>query len=378
MRASIRLGRALGVDISLHYSWFILAGLFVVGLSGRFREAAPFAAPGWIWLAATATALAFFGGLLLHELSHVAAARASGLSVRGVTLFALGGVADSAEEPRDPGSELLIGIVGPITSAALAGAFMAAAALLGRPESAGAAIVKAAFSWLAGINLALAAFNLLPAYPMDGGRVLRAAIWRATGSRGRATRMAAAGGQIIAGLLVFLGALGFARGGGFGSLWLAFIGLFIYQAAAASAWSAGAADALRRLRVGDVMSSEVPAASPEETLQSVVDDKMLRRGKRCVVVSRGGRLLGLVTTREVKRVAKGRWRETPVRRAMVPANRVRTVSPAATVYDALELMGREGVSQLPVVGDDGLVGVLTRADAARALQARRELGDGRA
>lgn len=374
MKSSIRLGRVLGVDIRLHYSWFLIAALFAFGLTGRFRQAAPFAAPALIWGAALATAAAFFGGLLLHELSHVAAARSRGLAVNGVTLFALGGVAESAEEPRDPGSELLIGAVGPLASAAIAGLCMAAAALMGLPDSEGAALAKSALTWLGGLNLGLAAFNLLPAYPMDGGRILRAAIWKATGSRGKATRAAAAAGQAIAGLLVLFGAAGFLRGAGLGSLWLAFIGLFIFQAAAASAWSEEAVETLRRLRVADVMSAEIPAAEPGESVQSVVDGQMRGRGRHCVVVRRDGRLLGLVTTRDVRRVNRRRWRETTVGRAMVPAGRVRTIPPSASTYDALEVMGRERVGQLPVVADGALVGLVTRADIARALATGRELG----
>lgn len=373
MKSSLRLGRALGVDIGLHYSWFLLAGFFTLGLTGRFRQLAPFVPPAAVWLCAVATAAAFFAGLLVHELAHVAAARSRGLAVRGITLFALGGVAEAAEEPRDPGSELLIGAVGPLTSAALAALCLVFASALGLPQTAGLALLKSALTWLGGVNLALAAFNLLPAYPMDGGRVLRAAIWKATGSRSRATRAAAATGRFIAGLLVLVGLTGFLTGGGFGGAWLAFLGLFIFQAASASAWSDGAMEALRGLRVADVMS-EAPAAEPEDSLQSVVDEQMLRRGRHCVVVGRRGRLLGVVTTRDVRRVSRSRWPETPVGRAMVPAERVRTVPRSATTLDALELMGREGVGQLPVVEDGGVVGVVTRADIARALQTRRELG----
>lgn len=303
MRTSIRVGRALGVEIRLHYSWFLLAALFVAGLSARFQAAAPGAGPALIWASAAATAGAFFLGLLAHELSHVAVARSRGLAVRGVTLFALGGVAETADEPPDHRSELLIAVVGPLTSAALGGLFLGAAALPGLPP-----MPHAALRWLGGINFVLAVFNLLPAYPMDGGRVLRAALWKATGSRDRATRLAAGAGQAVAGLMILLGAVGFVRGGGFGSLWLGLVGLFLFQAAAASAWSAGASEALRKLRVGDVMTR---------------------------------------------------------------ADAALALDPRASAQDALELMGREKVEQVPVVDDGALVGVVTRADIVRALVARR-------
>lgn len=293
----------LGVEIRLHYTWFLLAALFVTGLAARFRAETPGAGPALIWASAAATAGAFFLGLLAHELSHVAVARSRGLAVRGVTLFALGGVAETAGEPPDHRSELLIAVVGPFTSAVIGALFLGAAALPGLP-----AMLHAALRWLGGINLVLAVFNLLPAYPMDGGRVLRAAIWKATGSRDRATRLAAAGGQAVAGLMILLGAVGFVRGGGFGSLWLALVGVFLFQAAAASALSVGAAEALRTLRVGDVMTrADGPLA----------------------------------------------------------------LDPRASAQDALELMGREKVEQVPVVSDGALVGVVTRADIVRALVARR-------
>lgn len=373
MRASIKLGRILGVDVALHYSWFVIAGLIVLGLAGRFHAEAPLMRPAAVWLSAAATAAAFFAGLLIHELAHVAAARSRGLGVRGITLFALGGVAESAEDARDPGSELLIGVVGPLTSAGLGLLGLGAARAIA-PLSAGGTVLQLALSWLGGINLALAAFNMLPAYPMDGGRVLRAAVWKATGSRAKATRMAAAAGQLFAGLLVLVGGAGFLGRGALGGLWLAFMGLFLFQAAATSAWSAEAFDALRRVRVEDIMSAEWPAAGPDDTLMDLVEDKMLRGGRRCVLVRRDGRLLGLVTPRDVGRVARDRWTTTPVGEAMVPVERVRTVKPDATIYDALEIMGRDRIGQLPVVADGGLVGLVTQADIVRTLSTRRELG----
>lgn len=372
MKPSVKLGKMFGVEIGLHYSWFLLAALFVAGLSGHFRAVSPGAGAPLIWLSALAAAAAFFVGLLLHELSHVAVARSRGLAVRGVTLFALGGVAETGEDARDPGSEFLIGVVGPAASAVLGLACLAADALL--PDA--GAILKAALRWLGSINLMLAAFNLLPAYPMDGGRLLRAAIWKATGSRSRGTRSAAAAGQVIAGMMLLAGAVGFMRGGGFGSLWLLIVGLFIFQAAALTAWTDAATGALRRLRVRDVMSEEIPAVGPDESLRRVVDEQMLRRGRHCVVVRRDGALLGLLTPEDVGRVAREAWLATPARGAMVPAERVRTIPDTASAFDAAELMGREGLAQLPVVDDGRLVGIIAQADIARALRTRRELEAG--
>lgn len=376
MKASIHLGRTFGVRVGLHYSWFFIAALIFLSLIASLSAAAPDASAAMIWLTSAATTLVFFAGLLVHELSHALVARARGVKVNSITLFALGGVAETAEESSDPATEFMIGAVGPVTSAALGAIFLGASVLLnGLPPSV-SALLRPALVWLGVINLGLAAFNLLPGYPMDGGRVLRAAVWKMTGSRGRATRTAARGGQAVSSILILLGAAALLGGGGFGGLWLVFIGLFLFQAATTGLLTAEAFEALRSLSVGDLMNPDPPAASPEEPLEEVVRDRMLRRGSRCLAVRRDGRLLGLVTAREVARVPKKLWGRTTTEEAMVPSSRLRTVAPTASALEALEIMSREDVGQLLVKGNgggDGAAGFVSREDIVRTLTLRREL-----
>jgi Zn-dependent protease len=236
MRSSIRLGRIFGIEIGLHYSWFMIALLIVLSLAGRFHIINAEWTAGVCWALAGGTALLFFASILAHELSHAAVAKAHGIPVRSITLFALGGVANIEREASDATSEFLIAIAGPLASIAVGVLFLGVARVAGWPSGPGTppAPLSASFGWLGYINVGLAIFNMIPGYPLDGGRVLRALVWGISHDVVRATNFVARVGQVIAVCFIVFGIFQFLYAGIFGGLWLAFIGWFMAETAAVS------------------------------------------------------------------------------------------------------------------------------------------------
>src|SRR3984893_2696203 len=238
MRSTIRLGKLFGIEIGLHYSWFLIALLITMSLGSQFRDSHAEWGTNVIWSLAVLTAILFFVTLLAHELSHALVARARGLTTKAITLFALGGVAQIEKEPEDAKTEFLVGIVGPLSSAVIGVVSLGIAWAVGwRMGSAPDTPLRAMLVWLGYINLTLAAFNMIPGFPLDGGRILRSILWLAWRDSLRATRMAATVGKVIALLFIAFGIFRFFGGAGFGGLWIAFIGWFLLQAATASASS---------------------------------------------------------------------------------------------------------------------------------------------
>jgi Zn-dependent protease/CBS domain-containing protein len=377
MKGHIRLGRVAGVDIALHYSWFLIALLITLSVGATFGEAeSGFGSnPLVLWASAILTGLLFFGTLVLHELAHVLAAEHAGLPVRSVTLFALGGVSHIQGEPERPGTEFWIGVVGPLTSLVIGVVCLGLARVLGwsaaeQPSTPATAIL----AWLGGVNLLLALFNMLPGYPLDGGRVLRSVLWKIRGDRGRATWQAATVGQAVAIFFIVLGLLQFFRRGGIGGLWLAFIGWFLLTAASTSSRAVTAAESLKGLNVADAMSADCGRVGGERSVADFVEQDLLRAGRRCFVVEDDRRhVAGLVTLHEVKSVPRKQWDERRVRDIMRPLDSLKTVNPADPLGNSLELMSQEDVHQLPVLENGRLLGVLTRGDVLRVLQVRQEL-----
>ena len=273
MRSQIKLGRLLGVDIGLHYSWFVIAFLITTPLAARFILLNPAWGRLTAWAAAAVAAALFFVSLVVHELSHAVVARSRGVPVRSITLFALGGVTRTDKDAGDARTEFWMGIVGPITSAAIGAACLGFAWLLGwRAEGDPVGPATAVLMWLGYINLVLAAFNLIPGFPLDGGRMLRAAVWWKTGNQVRATRIAAGAGQVVACAFIVIGLLQFVSGAGIGGLWLAFIGWFLLEASRSAYVQVAAEQALTGLRAGDLMSRDVWIVHAGLSLRRFVDD----------------------------------------------------------------------------------------------------------
>jgi len=373
-RGSFRIARIAGIDLRLHYSWLVIAALITFSLGAHFHAINH----GWssetVWISAVITGLLFFAGLIAHELSHAMVAKARGLGIHKITLFLLGGVAQIEEEPKSASTEFWMAIAGPAMSVAVG--FVC----LGLAEAAGwhfghepLTPVAAVLLWLGYINLVLAAFNLIPGFPMDGGRVLRAIIWWISGDGAKATRIAARIGQAFGWLFIAWGIWEFFVGAGFGSLWIALIGWFLIQSSTSTLMSTAAQAALRGLTVRQIMSAECATIGRNLDLQTFVDSYLLGTSFRCYIVSDGGKPIGIITPREVRVVPRNRWPFITVADAMVPLDRLHTITPDTAALDALTEMSSEDVNQLPVVDHGELVGVLSRANVVEVLRKRNEL-----
>jgi Zn-dependent protease/predicted transcriptional regulator len=374
MEAQIRLGRIFGIEIGLHYSWLLIAVLIATSLAGHFSEAHPDWTGTTIWVTAIMTALLFFTAIILHELSHAAVARLKGLPVRSITLFALGGVAQIGRESADAKTEFWMGIAGPIMSALIGVVCFGIASLLGWTFLVEPATpVTAMLVWLGYINIGLAIFNMVPGFPMDGGRVLRAIIWWVTGDATRATRTAAAAGQVIGYGFIVLGVLRFFGGAGIGGLWMAFIGWFLLSAAQATTAQAEFTERLRGVRVADLMTRDCTPVDGNTNLQTFVQEFLLRMGRRCFLVMEQDQLRGLVTLNEVKAIPQPRWPYTTIGDVMIPLEHLRTVNPDTPVNEALEIIGRENIHQLPVVSNGRVEGMISRDQIVNHLLTRAEL-----
>src|SRR5438093_551754 len=280
MKAQIKLFRIWGIQIGLHYSWLLIALLVTLSLAGQFQATNPQWGANVVWVIAILTALLFFAAIVVHELSHAAIAKARGLPVRSITLFALGGVAQIEKDASDARTEFWVAIVGPITSALIGSVCLGIAAWIGwSPTQANQTPIAAMLGWLGVINIALAVFNMVPGFPLDGGRVLRAIVWWITGNVARATRIATGIGQLVAFSFIIVGLLRFFNGAGFGGLWLTFIGWFLLDAARSSYAQFETIEQLRGVRVRDVMANEWPRIDSSTRLQTFVDDHLLRSGK---------------------------------------------------------------------------------------------------
>ena len=370
MQSQIKLGKVFGIQIGLHYSWFLIALLIVFSLSSQFHASNPAWGDKVILTMAVATAIFFFISLLLHELAHSIVATSNGLPVKEITFFALGGVSQIEKNPTSAKLEFWMAFVGPLTSAVIGGICVALARALGQPAS---DPWMAMLLWLGYINLSLAGFNLIPGYPLDGGRVLRAIIWWKTGQANRSTQLAARTGQVVAFGFIALGIYEYFGGAGFGGLWIAFIGWFLLQAAKESYMQVGLREALKDVRVADLMTRECPTIDQSMSVERLVEHELLRTGQRCFIVVDKGVVEGLITPHEVKRLDRAKWPSTAVREIMRPLSELRSVTPDAPVMRALETMGRYDLNQLPVISDHHLEGVLSRAHVLGYLQTHAEL-----
>lgn len=374
MRAQIKLGRVKGIAIGLHYSWFIIAFLIALSLIDHFHQIMPQWSNAVVWTAAVITAVLFFVTLLLHELAHSLLAKSRGLRVQSITLFALGGVSQIEQESPDAKTEFWVAIVGPLSSLAIGVICLLLARLAGWGAGMEARTpVAAVLLWLGYINFMLAVFNMIPGYPLDGGRVLRAVIWWINGDAVRATEWASRIGQGIAFLFILFGLYQFFVGRNFGGLWIAFIGWFLLDAARSSYVQVEFLEVLRGRKVADLMDRDCPAVEAHLSVEDFVHQFLLNSGRRCFVVMQDNRLVGLITPNEVKHVARDRWPQTSLQSVMRPLSRLRTVTPETPVVEALQLMGTEDVNQLPVISGGQLQGIVSRGNIMGFLRTHAEL-----
>lgn len=364
------LGRLFGIEVGLDPSWFVIFLLVTWSLAGHYLMVNAGWSGGLRLTLAVVTALLFFASVLAHEFGHSLVANALGAPVKRITLFIFGGMAHLSREPKRARDEFLIAIAGPLVSLALAAGF-GLLWLLG--ERGNLATLAALGFWLGWINLTLALFNLIPGFPLDGGRVLRAVIWGISGNAARATRVAAAVGQGVAFLLLGFGLWQFFGGAWVNGLWLAFIGWFLYSAASSSVRQLALQDLLQGHAVREVMMLDCPRISPDTSVQALVDEAILPSGRRCFPVVVGSAFLGLVTLHQVKALPRERWPTTTVAEAMIPAEQLLTLGPDDELGAAFERMTAEEVNQLPVVEDGRFVGMVTREKVLGFLRSLTEL-----
>jgi Zn-dependent protease/CBS domain-containing protein len=374
MPGSFRIGSIAGIGIEVNVSWLVILVLLTFSLAVSWFPATVPRQPVLVyWALGFIAALLLFVSVLLHELAHSLVARARGVPVKRITLFIFGGVSDLEQEPQSPGVEFQIAIVGPLTSLAIGAVTLVAGNLIG----ANAPLVAAVLGYLGVTNLLLGVFNLIPGFPLDGGRVLRAIIWRVTGSLRQATRAATLVGQVIAYLFIVAGVFLFFSGDFINGLWFGFIGWFLLQAAQAANSQVMLESVFKGVTVGQLMSP-APLTTPANiSLQQLVDGYLLPHGARTIPVVRsdGQQLVGLVTLADIRHVPREHWPQTPVGEAMVPLERLHAVRPEQSLNDVLPLMTGHDVNQLLVVDGAGqLVGILSRDAILRYVEIRRGLG----
>jgi Zn-dependent protease/CBS domain-containing protein len=370
---SFRLLSIFGFEIRIHATWVIILALVTWSLSGSYL---PSVYPSWTaaeyWIVGLITALLFFCSVLVHELSHSFVARARGIPVQSITLFLFGGVSALTSEPRGPGEEFAISIVGPLTSFALGGlAFLVG---LGTRDLSFSAIAAVA-GYLAYINVAVGVFNLVPGFPLDGGRVLRAILWRVTGSMPTATRIAARVGQGVAVLIGLVGVWLTLQSDLLSGIWLLFIAWFLWDAARSSNRQMRVVTELRGLTAGslaDPVSQHVP---PGFTVQQLANAMPLLGDRRTFLVEdeKGG-IDGVVTLADLEKAPQEAWGSTPVRQVMTPRERVVAIRPETPAIVALQIMRDRGLDHVVVVEGNEAGALVTRAAVERALQQRLQPG----
>ena len=370
MRSSIQLGRIFGIPIGINYSWIVIFLLVTTSLSGYyFPSVHPEWSPALLWAVGAATSVLFFASVLVHELAHSAVSIAQGIPVQSITLFIFGGVASIAAEPKRARDEFFMALAGPLASLGLALFFWLVTLLTARVL----VPLSSLSSWLAWINLSLAVFNLIPGFPLDGGRVFRAIVWWITGNLTSATRIATILGRVVAYMFVILGVLAVFRGD-IDGLWLAFIGWFLDSAAIQSLRQVELREALRGVKAGDIMTQECAYVPEQLTVDLFVHNYLLPQSRRCFLLTDRGRLTGMVTMHRIKEVPRDKWEETHVGAIMTPFDSVKHVQVTDDALSVLELMDHEDVNQVPVMDGENLVGLISRDNVVHFIHTRTELG----
>jgi Zn-dependent protease len=370
MTANIQLGRIWGIPIGLHISWFLIFALVTWSLAtGYFPGEYPDLSPPAYWLLAALTSVLFFGSVLFHELAHSIIALRHGIPVRNISLFIFGGVAQISEEPKTAGAEFRIAIAGPASSLLLA-AFFGMLYLVDQPVP----YLAAPSLWLMRINFSLAVFNLIPGFPLDGGRVLRAAVWSLTRDYHRGTQVAAMAGQVIAFGFIGVGLLVVLSGNFFNGIWLVFIGWFLQNAAASSYAQSNLQHSLRGVKVAQIMSHECVQVPADMSIHDLVEERVLAGGQRCFFVAENGQLLGMLSLRDFNQVPRDEWGHVKAEQAMVPLARVARVRSDTELMTALKTMDDAQVNQVPVMQGNQIEGMLSREQILRYVRTRAELG----
>lgn len=372
MPGSLRFGNIAGINIYAHLSWLIILVLLTWSLANDwFAQLFSGWSTATYWIVAFVSTLLLFICVLAHELAHALIAQRSGLTVKHITLFIFGGVAHIEEEMQRPGVEFRVALAGPIASFLLA----TLAFLLAWPLRGSNAAAEAVLDYLAVTNFLLGAFNLIPGFPLDGGRILRSIIWKMTGNFKKSTRIASFVGQAGGYLFILLGIVAFFTGNFFNGLWVAFIGWFLLSAAQTANSQVELQSTFRGVSVAQVMNTRPLTVPANISLQKLVEEYFLPLGLRSAPVTWGDYLAGLISLSDFARVARERWPYTPVGHVMRLLDQVTTATPAQPLLEVLHVMGTQDINQVPVVEDGRLVGLVSREEIIRYLQVHQSVGD---
>jgi Zn-dependent protease/CBS domain-containing protein len=375
LRGGIPIGKAFGISLRLHYSWFFIFALVTWALAGSYF---PSTYPTWSLSARIAagliTSVLFFGSVLVHELMHSIVAQRQGISVQSITLFIFGGVSQITSEPKQPKDEFRMAIIGPLSSLLIGGALFGIYFGLRDVDTFAAQFITAIAYWLGYINLLLGAFNLIPGFPLDGGRVFRSLLWWRSGNLKRATRTASNIGRAVGFIFIFVGIWLIFTGNWVNGIWLALIGWFLESAAVGSYQQLLLQDMLKGHVVREVMSSDCAVIPPDTTIDHLVHENILTSGRRCFPVVSDSQILGLMTLHNVKAVPREQWRTETVREAMTPFDKLKWVRPDEELSSILRILTEDDINQVPVVQDGKIVGMVNREDLLNFVNIRSGLG----
>ncbi|MCC7365609.1 MAG: site-2 protease family protein [Dehalococcoidia bacterium] len=367
---SFRIARIRGIDIEIHPSWLAILALVAYTLSdGVFPDQYEGWSEATYWIGGTGAAVLLFVTVLVHELAHAIVAQRRGLPVPKITLFIFGGVSHLSRQPKSAGEEFAIAAAGPATSLVIAVVTAALWALFRDANEQAEAVA----GYLATVNFLLAIFNILPGFPLDGGRVLRSIAWRRTKSFRRATRIAGSVGESMGYLMLIGGVLLLLSGFALNGLWLMFIGWFLLGAARAESQNMQLESILANLRARNVMREDFPSVAPGISIQEVVDRLMVGEGERAVVVANDGGVLGIITVNDVRKVPRDEWPNVPAQRVMTPRERVVTVPVDQPALEILHLLGERRLNQVPVLEEGRMVGLVTRRELLERVQLAESL-----
>ncbi len=370
MRHSWRIGRVAGIDIFIDSSWFVIFILFTWAVSTSFfPQRFPDKVAVFHWILGTLTSLLVFASVLVHELSHSLVAKKQGETVKSITLFIFGGVAQITAEPKEPIHEFTMAFAGPLASFAVAGvSFVASFLLPGFSEP-----LAAVALYLSMVNVGLGIFNLLPGFPMDGGRVMRSIVWKITGDLKKATRIASISGQVFAFFFIMLGILQVLRGA-ISGLWLVFIGWFLHSAAVRGYRQVVTESLLEGVKARDLMNREYTTIPRGLPIQALLDEYILKKKERVFLVEDNDQVLGIVCLEDVKAAPRDRWEQMTVADVMTPRDELASVSPDTDGSDILKSLAARDINQVPVIEDGRVTGIICRTELLRYIQLKRELG----
>jgi Zn-dependent protease/predicted transcriptional regulator len=365
--SGVKIGSLRGIPIYLHASWFLIFFLIVLSLASQFRSEHPQWSSTQQWTLGVLASVLFFASVVFHEMGHSVVALHYRIPVLSITLFIFGGLARIGREPESAKQEFNIAVAGPLASFALAGGFY----LLERSLMTGSMLFAAA-QLLAATNFVLGLFNLVPAFPLDGGRILRAIAWGLSGDFSKATRFAARGGQMLAYLMILIGIWEALNHNLVRGIWMAFIGFFLLSAAQESYAQVAIRSSLQGILAGDVMSQELPTVQRSASLEDYVHD-VLRTGRRFHLVMNGDDLVGVITLHAASGFPHEEWANTSVQAAMMPREKIHWALPEEPVTSLLERMQKEDINQMPVMRDGHVVGLISRDTILRVLQTRLQV-----